>query len=448
MGGRGLEQCPPAEALAALEPSPADQPEHPLVPPEPLPQPHGEAVVLLASMRMSLTQAVLLLLAACGGSRSHLPAEGDAVILQRVLDGKLAALDGLAQVAQAGAFPVLTSKGYLFATADDGNGPYQLTSPSGAFPAATLHGEAGLAWALVTVTSPASASYQFATRSGATFFDPHSRFFKYDGAVETSLVATQGSHLERFFGVGDANIAPRTLRVWVPAQPPTHFLYAHDGQNLFGAYPRGTGGWFLQDGAGPATLIVGIDNSKARFDEYTPVPDFIGGSTQGGKGAAYADFVLQTVRPFIEARYGKPKKTGVIGSSLGGVISYFEELHSPGAWDFVASLSGTMGWGSIGPNVHNSTIIDQFRGLTACPTATFYLDSGGGPGSGCIDTDGSGLLDDSPDAADNYCENAQLLGVMQHLGCAVHYRWDPGAQHNEAAWRARAPGALALFEAL
>ena len=37
------------------------------------------------------------------------------------------------------------------------------------------------------------------------------------------------------------------------------------------------GGWRLQDAAPPGVLIVGIDNTPARFDEYTHVPDDLGG---------------------------------------------------------------------------------------------------------------------------------------------------------------------------
>ncbi|HUJ24904.1 MAG TPA: alpha/beta hydrolase-fold protein [Myxococcales bacterium] len=390
----------------------------------------------------------LLLAAACGASRPAVPAEGDAIVFQRILDGTLPASDGLAQVAASGGWPISTSAGWLFAIADNGNGPFQISSPSGAFAPVTMRTESGVAWAIIPIAAPAGASYQLATRSGATFYDPLSRVFRYDSADQMSLVAAQGAHLERFFGIGDAGVSPRTIRVWVPAQTPTHFLYAHDGQNLFGGYPRTYGGWFLQDGAGPTTLIVGIDNSAARFAEYTPVTDVIGGSTQGGDGAAYADFVENTVRPFIEARYGRPQRTGVIGSSLGGVISYFQVLRHSQTWDFAASLSGTMGWGSIGPGVHNATIIDQFGALSACPAAVFYLDSGGGPGAGCADSDDDGIRDDTPDASDNYCENAQLLEVMQAKGCDVHYTWASGAQHNEAAWRARAPAVVALFESL
>ena len=42
-----------------------------------------------------------------------------------------------------------------------------------------------------------------------------------------------------------------------------------------------------------------------------------------------------------------------------------------------------------------------------------YLDSGGdGP---CADSDNDGVQDDSPTAGDNYCENAQMLGVLQGI---------------------------------
>jgi predicted alpha/beta superfamily hydrolase len=189
--------------------------------------------------------------------------------------------------------------------------------------------------------------------------------------------------------------------------------------------------------------------ATARFAEYTPVTDVISGQTAGGSGGAYADFVQNTVRPFIEAKYGHAQRNGVIGSSLGGVIAYYQVLRYGASWDFAASLSGTMGWGSIGAGVHNATIIDDFNALSpGCFGATFYLDSGGGPGSGCVDSDGDGIQDDSATASDNYCENVQLEGVMQAQSCAVHYRWVSGAQHNEAAWRARAPAAVALFESL
>jgi hypothetical protein len=73
--------------------------------------------------------------------------------------------------------------------------------------------------------------------------------------------------------------------------------------------------------------------------------------------------------------------------------------------------------------------------------ATFYLDSGGGPGSGCVDADGDGVRDDATDDADNYCETLDMRDALIALGWseggALVYRWSSGAPHNEAAWAAR-----------
>jgi hypothetical protein len=372
------------------------------------------------------------------------PAEGDAIIFQRILDGALEAMDGLVQIAQSDGLPIATSQGFLFAVPDAGNGPYQLTSPNGRFAPVTMKMEAGVAWAIVPIADPDGAEYACATAFGDPFYDPLNRHVRYAGTRHVSLVRSSAPHMERWPGVGDATIPARTLRVWVqPGQVPTHFMYAHDGQNLFDPGAN-YGGWRLQDAAGPSTLVVGIDNSPDRVAEYTPVVDLL---TLGGSGLAYADFVEETVRPFVESRYGIPLRRAVMGSSLGGVIAYAQELRHPGVYDLVASLSGTMGWGSI--SMHEPTIIEQYAALAQCPDTAFYLDSGGGPGSGCVDSDLDGIVDDAADAEDNYCENVQLREVLETLGCAeVTYAWAAGREHSEAAWRDRAPAIFDLFEAM
>jgi pimeloyl-ACP methyl ester carboxylesterase len=202
-------------------------------------------------------------------------------------------------------------------------------------------------------------------------------------------------------------------------------------------------------------LIVGIDNTPARIDEYTHVPDQIDDSGQwyGGEGDAYADFLQDTVRPLVQGRYGEPGPIGVMGSSLGGLISFHVADRYPGEYAFAASLSGTMGWGSIGPGVHNETMIARYAAHTR-PVAVLYLDSGGGPGSGCVDADADGTEDDAPDAGDNYCENAQMLGALTGAqgayteGSDLFYSWVQGAQHNEVAWAARVGEPLGIFAGL
>jgi hypothetical protein len=274
-----------------------------------------------------------------------------------------------------------------------------------------------------------------------------------------SLVEPPEAHLDRYFRIGDEEMEPRTVRVWVPEGAIDRVLYVHDGQNLFD--PEAFwGGWHLQEKALPGMLIVGIDNNSttmwARIDEYSHVEDQIDDSGQwhGGKGDAYADFLQDTVRPFIQGRYGEPGPIGVMGSSLGGLISFHIADRYPGEYAFAASLSGTMGWGSIGAGVHNETMIERYA-AHAQPTALLYFDSGGGPGPdpGCADADGDGIKDDDPDAKDNYCENQQMqevltMGGVYAEGTDFFYIHVQGAEHNEVAWAARVDGPLGIFAGL
>jgi len=81
---------------------------------------------------------------------------------------------------------------------------------------------------------------------------------------------------------------------------------------------------------------------------------------------------------------------------------------------------------------------------------TFYLDSGGDAGSGCVDSDGDGIEDDTPDSDDNWCENVQMKGTLEALcgAAAVHYVGATGQSHNETFWRMRSPAIFDLFETL
>ena len=55
------------------------------------------------------------------------------------------------------------------------------------------------------------------------------------------------------------------------------------------------------------------------------------------------------VRPHIESRYPTSGVWGLMGTSLGGLISLAIADRYPDAYDFCASLSGTLGWGAYDP---------------------------------------------------------------------------------------------------
>lgn len=343
-------------------------------------------------------------------------------------------------------WPVPVEGGYLFVSTD-----LSLTKTAGDhdnWAGTPMTVDTGFAWVVIAV--PKGDHYKF-TDGSKYAADPWSRSYDYDQYGEISLVEPSAAHLDRYFAVGDASLGPRTIRAWVPAEPITHELYVHDGQNLFD--PEAIwGGWHLQDTAPSGMLIVGIDNTPARMDEYTHVKDDIDGSGNliGGLGDKYADFLQNTVRPLVQKRYGEPGPVGVMGSSLGGLISLEIAYRYPSDYAFAASLSGTMGWGSIGASIHNPTMIERYQ-AKGHQAPILYVDSGGS-GNGCADSDNDGIDDDDPNAADNYCENLQmretLKGVGYVEGTDLHYWWESGAEHNEAAWAVRVFRPLSIFAGL
>jgi predicted alpha/beta superfamily hydrolase len=144
-------------------------------------------------------------------------------------------------------------------------------------------------------------------------------------------------------------------------------LYMQDGKNLF--FPEEAFGgreWqvdetlHLLDGmnAVDRVIVVGI-YSGDRMGEYTK-PGY----------EAYARSVVEELKPEVEGRFrvfGSPRETGVIGSSLGGVVSFYMAWEHPQAFGFAACMSS--------PFSHRDDLIDRVLSEPK-HTSKFYLDSG------------------------------------------------------------------------
>lgn len=379
------------------------------------------------------------------GSGGGSACTGSDVILDELRAGVQSAI--LARAASDG-WPVKTCDGYLFVS--DNPKLDRVAGDHDNWSGTPMAAEPGFAWKVLDV--PPGSHYKF-TDASEFKADPWSRSYTYDDFGEMSLVRPADAHLDRHFNVTDGVMAGRTIRVWVPADEYSRVLYAHDGQNLFD--PNAPFGyWKLQDSAKTGILVVGIDNTPERMDEYTHVMDHVLDADMGGKGDAYADYIQKTVRPFIQKQYGEKGPIGTMGSSLGGLISFHIAHRYPDEYAFAASLSGTMGWGRIGDGIANETMIERYAKGKLAPV--LYLDSGGdgncftdGMGS---DVDKDGIDDDDPDAGDNYCENVQmretLLGVGYELDKTLFYVWEKDAEHNEAAWAGRVSVPLGVFSKL
>ena len=110
-------------------------------------------------------------------------------------------------------------------------------------------------------------------------------------------------------------------------------IYMHDAQNLFDAKTSYSGEWNVDeklDSLKAQVIVVGIEHGNdKRIDELTP---FKNEKYGGGKADSYLEFIVKTLKPHIDKTYRtktKKKNTIIMGSSLGGLTSYYAVLRYP-----------------------------------------------------------------------------------------------------------------------
>lgn len=225
----------------------------------------------------------------------------------------------------------------------------------------------------------------------------------------------------------------RDLIVYLPPgyaeQPQRSFpvLYLHDGQNLFhGAtsfipgvdwHVGQTADHFIYESRVEPLIIVGIYNAgKQRIGEYTPTR---APKLGGGRADRYAKFLLEEVRPFVNRQYRIAEgadRTGIGGSSLGGLVSLYLGLRQPQVFGKIAALSPSVWW--------NERVILRFAAAASVqPLPRIWLDIG--------TREGARIVDDVERFRD------VLITKGWQLDRSLHYERVEGAEHNEAAWAAR-----------
>ncbi|TAK28017.1 MAG: alpha/beta hydrolase [Myxococcaceae bacterium] len=214
-------------------------------------------------------------------------------------------------------------------------------------------------------------------------------------------------------------------------------VYMHDGQNLFNpATAFGGNPWYAQDalnhgaeiGSIREAILVGIENTPDRIDEYTPSRD--AGRMAGGRGALYLRMLIEEVKPLIDRSYRtRPgaADTVLLGSSLGGLISAWAGVHHAQVFGNIGAMSPSTWW----DDRMLLREVAMLRGLEARPRR-IYVDSGDGGESG-DDVANTAMLAEAIRAA-GYRDEIDLRYVVQR-----------GAVHNEVYWAQRLPGALAFL---
>ena len=398
----------------------------------------------------------------------------------RASDATSAGLDGLlSEMALGDGWPLTDDARLVFSTRwDDAPGDVALVSDLDAWsetarPATRL--ASGVHYLVVIeraslTAAIAGAKYKWWSAPAVFRAPPEATAYDADALGEFGYVAPPSDRAwyERFPGFRSAHLdAARTLRARLPAgfvartaaAASARTVLFHDGQNVFdpGALYGGfRAGEALAVPAYADVVALAVDNAADRFYAYTHVDDTVAGvGLVGGRADDYLALLDDEALPFFRARYGVSAMGDslvVAGSSLGGLVSLYAAMTSDTRQGCVIAMSSTVGWGSIGASAADGRALANLWPARGHGTTGVYLDTGGGAGSGCVDSDADGVDDDSPDGADNYCETAQLRDVLDAIGYdfgtdLAHWH-EPGATHNEAAWAARLPRGLAACAAM
>lgn len=246
--------------------------------------------------------------------------------------------------------------------------------------------------------------------------------------------------------VPSAFLGPRRhVEIWLPPgyddTPAMRYpvLYMADGQNLFDPRIAFTGvDWGVDEaivrlmgtGAMPPVIVVGVWNSSERGPEYSP----------WHRAPNYARFLIEELMPRVNAGFRTltgPEHTAVMGSSMGGLLSFYLVSHQPETFGACGCLSTHF-------PLSEAIVRTAFPGVVTSATAdtTPYIlrDIAAGqrvpPGTRYwFDYGTLGL--DSLYAPTHEAVRAWLVGQGLVEGRDFVVRRYPGASHNEASWRAR-----------
>ena len=243
----------------------------------------------------------------------------------------------------------------------------------------------------------------------------------------------------------------RTIRIWTPDDYDSNLkydvIYMHDGQNLFDAsLTWNNQEWgvdevfsdLMNKGEIRPCIVVGIDNSQFRYEEYYPsaicadVPEGVLPENFKPLGDEYLRFVVEEVKPWVDANYSTwdgPAHTFVMGSSCGGLISSYAFCKYPEIFGGAACLS-----------THSSLMNPHAMNISQKPASEVYVEY---------------LKKNLPADAEHYlymdCGDCRIDSAYAESQAAINemiarldwnknnyqYRFFPGQSHSESDWRSR-----------
>ena len=234
----------------------------------------------------------------------------------------------------------------------------------------------------------------------------------------------------------------RNRRIWVYVPPDYQtttkkypVLYMHDGQNLFDKATTAFGTeWEVDESLNElyqqgdyGCIVVGIDNGGlSRADEYSPWLNTQ--YNEGGEGGLYVEFIVNTLKPHIDSLYRTlPGRltTGIMGSSLGGLISMYAFSERQDVFAKAGIFSPAFWFAGANPANHTASHPKQGD------ARVYFLAAGGEPDY--VETDMQ--------------EVADAMTTAGFSASEKYFYVPPGGSHSEGFWAQEFPAAYVwLFQ--
>lgn len=212
-------------------------------------------------------------------------------------------------------------------------------------------------------------------------------------------------------------------------------LFINDGQNAFFDEESylGTSWHFIESVQAMNIDIVMVAipchfKPLKREDEYGPwviskelAKEFNTDRKLGGEGKQYVSFLVKQLKPYIDSRFlTNPNDYGIVGSSMGGLISFYAFLRYPRVFKRCAILS-TAFW------IYEKQFKNMIR-FSRIKNNSLYMDVGGNEG-------------DDRYIPSNEAIKKALQGKIRHF----EYHYFAYDDHSEASWARRVPYFLKMF---
>ncbi len=246
------------------------------------------------------------------------------------------------------------------------------------------------------------------------------------------------------------SLIPRQVDIWLPLQyeqdPSSRYpvLYMHDGQNLFRRHKFILRTWKVAEhvtemsgnGVIPPVIVVGIWNTPNRMGDYLPNKPIASPEAQAKLKKVskayhfnvdeqvsdlYLRFIVEKIKPMIDDNFRtltSMSQTGIMGSSMGGLISLYALTEYPQVFGMAGCLSTH--W----PICDDYMVPYLDKALPVPGAHRIYFDHG---------TEG---LDKS---YGSFQKKVDKLMHQKGYKEGVHWMTKvfPGEDHNETAWSGR-----------